>query len=403
MRVAIIDAEIIGKSKHRFPNLCSMKLSSYHKNRGDEVTLLLSYEGLEQYDKVYISKVFTKTPVPEYVLSMGNVEYGGTGFFYDKAPQLPCEIEHAMPDYHLYDEWVMTKIENGIKRSEFTYYLDYSIGYLTRGCFRGCYYCVNRNCKRAYAASPLSEFMDESRPKLCFLDDNFFSFPRWEELLQPVLDSGKRFQFKQGLDERLLTKDKILKMSEWLYDGEVIFAFDNIEDKDLIVSKLMLIRATVPKWTRELKFYVFCGADKNDVYDEAFWKRDIQNLFERIFILKTFSCKPYIMRFEKVYESEYSSFYATVAAWCNQPSMFNSFSFRLFAQCRGMRRDGYKKFKRDIKGYLKEVGYKGSEWRSMEFVENRFPDIAAKYFDFVGKPPSKYEWLDILLEGGQEQ
>ena len=50
MRVAIIDAEIIGKSKHRFPNLCSMKLSSYHKNRGDEVTLLLSYEGLEQYD-----------------------------------------------------------------------------------------------------------------------------------------------------------------------------------------------------------------------------------------------------------------------------------------------------------------------------------------------------------------
>lgn len=398
MKIAIIDAEIIGKNKHRFPNLCSMKLSSYHKSMGDEVTLLLSYEGLEEYDRVYISKVFTKTPVPDEVLSAANVEYGGTGFFYDKAPSLPYEIEHAMPDYHLYNEWVNEKIEAGVKLSEFTYYLDYSIGYLTRGCFRQCYYCVNRNCKKASAASPLYEFMDEDRPKLCFLDDNFFSHPRWEQLLQPVLDSKKRFQFKQGLDERLLTKDKIIKMSKWNYDGEVIFAFDNIEDREIITSKLMLIRATVPKWTRELKFYVFCGADKHGKYDITFWKQDIINLFERIFILKTFGCKPYIMRFEKVYETEYSSFYATVAAWCNQPSMFNTFTFRLFAQCRGMRRDGYKKFKRDIEGYLAEVGFKGSEWRSIEFIENRFPDIAEKYFDFVGKPPHKNEWLDILLE-----
>lgn len=398
MNIGIIDAEIIGKNKHRFPNLCCMKISSYHKNIGNEVTLLLDYDTVSDYDKVYISKVFTKTPVPDDVLTLDNVEYGGTGFFYDKAPPLPCEIEHAMPDYHLYDEWVENKIINGVKRSEFKYYLEYSIGYLTRGCFRGCYYCVNRNCKRAYAASPLSEFMDESRPKLCFLDDNFFSYPGWEELLQPVIESGKRFQFKQGLDERLLTHDKILKMSRWKYDGEVIFAFDNIEDKELITKKLMLIRATVPDWKRELKFYVFCGADKHEKYDDAFWKQDIENLFERIFILKTFGCKPYVMRFEKVYESEYSSFYATAAAWCNQPSMFNTFSFRLFSQCRGMRKDGYKKYKRDTVRYLNEVGFKGSEWRSMEFVENRFPDIAERYFDFLGKPPSKYEWLDILLD-----
>lgn len=386
MRIGIIDAEIIGKSKHRFPNLCSMKLSSYHKANGDDVALLLSYDGLKEYDKVYISKVFTKTVVPEKVLSLDNVEYGGTGFFYDKAPSLPCEIEHSIPDYHLYDDWVNTQIGRGVKRGAFTYYLDYSIGYLTRGCFRQCYYCVNRNCKRAYTASSLSEFMDESRPKLCFLDDNFFAYPKWEELLQPVLDSGKRFQFKQGLDERLLTRDKILKMSKWKYDGEVIFAFDNIEDKQIIIQKLMLIRTTVPNWKRELKFYVFCGADKHDVYDETFWKQDIINLFERIYILKSFGAKPYVMRFEKVYESEYSSFYATVAAWCNQPAMFNTFTFRLFSQCRGMRREGYKKYKRDIEGYLREFGFKGSEWRSMELVENRFPTIAEKYFDFAGKP-----------------
>ena len=46
MKIGIIDAEIIGKTKHRFPNLCSMKLSSYHKSRGDSVELLLSYKYL---------------------------------------------------------------------------------------------------------------------------------------------------------------------------------------------------------------------------------------------------------------------------------------------------------------------------------------------------------------------
>ena len=390
MKVAIIDAEIVGKTKHRFPNLCSMKLSAYHKSKGDEVVLKTDYENLAEFDKVYISKVFTKTFVPEDVLTMSNVEYGGTGFFYDKAPPLPSEIEHIKPDYHLYDEWVEEAIRQGVKRSEFTYYLDYSIGYLTRKCFRGCYYCVNRNYRGVEVASPLSEFMDESRPKLCFLDDNFFGCPKWRELIKPVIESKKRFQFKQGLDERLLNTEKILEISKWKYDGEVIFAFDNIEDKDLIVSKLELIRQTVPDWNRELKFYVFCGCDRHDKYDDEFWRNDIINLFDRIDILSRYGAKPYIMRFEKAYESEFSSFYAAVAAWCNQPSIFNTFTFRLFCQCRGMRRNGYKLYKRDIQGYLQNIGIKGSEWRAMEAVETLFPDIAEKYFDFNGKSNRRF-------------
>ena len=390
MKVAIIDAEIVGKTKHRFPNLCSMKLSAYHKSKGDEVVLKTDYENLAEFDKVCISKVFTKTYVPEEVLTMSNVEYGGTGFFYDKAPPLPSEIEHIKPDYHLYDEWVEEAIRQGVKRSEFTYYLDYSIGYLTRKCFRGCYYCVNRNYRGVEIASPLSEFMDESRPKLCFLDDNFFGCPKWRELIQPVIESKKRFQFKQGLDERLLNTEKILEISKWKYDGEVIFAFDNIEDKDLIVSKLELIRQTVPDWNRELKFYVFCGCDRHDKYDDEFWRNDIINLFDRIDILSRYGAKPYIMRFEKAYESEFSSFYAAVAAWCNQPSIFNTFTFRLFCQCRGMRRNGYKLYKRDIQGYLQNIGIKGSEWRAMEQVETLFPDIAEKYFDFDGKSNRRF-------------
>lgn len=409
-KIAIIDADIVGKKKHRFPNMCCMKLSTYYKNLGYEVILKTDYDGLDAFDKVFISKVFTDTEIPgepedktgknsetisewykdNEFLKQPNIEYGGTGFFYDKAPSLPDEIEHIMPDYHLYDDWVNENIASGVRRSEFTYYLDYSIGYLTRKCFRGCYYCVNRNYKKVVEASPLDEFMDVDRPKLCFLDDNFFGCSKWRELIEPVIKSKKRFQFKQGLDERLLTKERILEISKWKYDGEFIFAFDNIEDKDLIISKLKLIRETVPDWKRELKFYVFCGCDRNGIYDEQFWEKDITNLFERIDILSQFGAKPYIMRFEKVYDTQYSSFYAAVAAWCNQPSIFNTFTFRLFCQCRGMRKNGYKLYKRDVEGYLRDIGKKGSEWRAMEEIENQFPAIAARYFDFDGKSNRRY-------------
>ena len=132
-KIAIIDADIIGKKKHRFPNLCCMKLSSYHKQMGDSVILKTDYDNLDVYDKVYISKVFTDTEVPgepedksektsenitewyadNEFLKQKNIEYGGTGFFYDKAPPLPDEIEHIMPDYHLYDNWVNNAIQGG--------------------------------------------------------------------------------------------------------------------------------------------------------------------------------------------------------------------------------------------------------------------------------------------------
>ena len=112
--------------------------------------LKTDYDNLDVYDKVYISKVFTDTEVPgepkdksnkncdtiaewyadNGFLNQPNIEYGGTGFFYDKAPPLPEHIEHIMPDYHLYDEWVLAAIDRGEKRDNFKYYLDYSIGYL---------------------------------------------------------------------------------------------------------------------------------------------------------------------------------------------------------------------------------------------------------------------------------
>lgn len=141
MRVAIIDADLISVRNYRFPNLACMKISAYWKKQGAEVELKLDYTNLEQYDLVSISKVFFDTVIPgespwkfmknerqiqefyktNRILNLPNVRYGGTGFFYDKAPALPDEIEHIMPNYHLYDSWVESQLKSGVSRKELTY------------------------------------------------------------------------------------------------------------------------------------------------------------------------------------------------------------------------------------------------------------------------------------------
>lgn len=97
----------------------------------------------------------------------------------------------------------------GRKEKEFSYYKDYSIGFLTRGCFRQCQFCVNKTYKKCVQHSLLSEFFDKDRKKLCFLDDNFFACANYKEIINEVLNTGRKFQFKQGLDERLLNDDRL--------------------------------------------------------------------------------------------------------------------------------------------------------------------------------------------------
>ena len=62
---------------HRFPNLCLMKLSAYHKARGDTVEW---YDSAKWYDLVYMSRVFTDTYSKDYAGSVKayHVIKGGT-------------------------------------------------------------------------------------------------------------------------------------------------------------------------------------------------------------------------------------------------------------------------------------------------------------------------------------
>lgn len=369
MKVAVIDADLIGRKRHRFPNLVCMKISGYHKALGDTVALRLDYKGLENFDRVYISKVFTDTPIPESILLLDHVHYGGTGFYYDKAPCLPNAIEHQMPDYHLYDAWVQEQLERGGKRSEYAYYMDYSIGFLTRGCFRKCAFCVNKNYDRVATHSPLSEFLVTARPKICLLDDNFFGSPNWKVLLTELQRTEKPFQFKQGLDERLLTDEKCALLFSSKYDGDYIFAFDNVADADIIEKKIILAR----KHTNAvLKFYCFCGFDRSGKWDADFWRQDIFDLLFRIRLLMRHRCLPYVMRFARYSESPYRGMYVTLARWCNQPGFFKKKSLREFADANGEKSACYK-YVRDFEENYPEVAlyfdmkFEGTEYESKSY------------------------------------
>lgn len=361
MKIGIIDADLVGRKKHRFPNLACMKISSWYKQLGHDVELLSDYNHIENYDKVFISKVFMETEVPNEVLNLSWVEYGGTGFYYDKAEPLPYEIEHSMPDYHLYDDFVQVALENGAKPKELTYYTDFSIGFTTRGCIRGCSFCVNKNYRQCFKHSPVSEFLDHDRKYICCLDDNVLSCKDWKSIFEDLNATGKRFQFKQGMDERLLTDEKceVIFNSKWI--GDYIFAFDNIKDRRLVVRKLHLIR----KHTDRIpKFYCFCGYNHGqpDTYSEEFWVKDIEDLFERIKILINHQSLPYIMRYKDFKKSPYRGMYVTIARWCNQPNYLKKMSFREFC-------------KKTL-----EHGSESAIRYSSEF-EAKYPHIAEKYFD----------------------
>jgi len=377
MKIAIIDADLIGRWRHRFPNLACEKISGYWKEQGAEVTLKLDYDNFDEYDAVFVSKVFTDTPVPEWLQETDRVHIGGTGFFFDEAPRLPDYIEHHMPDYHLYDAWIQGEVEKGrlIAISEkrkfnektfmvqFKEYTDYSIGFLTRGCFRKCKFCVNQKYDRVFAHSPLDEFFDPSRKKICLLDDNFFGFSGWRVALQQLIATGRSFKFKQGLDERLLTDEKCRMLFSSNYDGDLTFAFDNIGDYDIIHQKLELIRKHSA--SRNIKFYVLTGFESTDHVD-------IENTFKRIALLLEYECLPYLMRYRNKNEtpwrsSKYAGMYVAMARWCNQPSILKKMSFRYFCEAN-------QALRKDQSTYC-------SSMQAMTDFEKEHPEIAKKYFD----------------------
>ena len=278
MRIGLIDVD-----GHNYPNLPLMKLSAYHKAKGDSVEW---YQPLisGHMDKVYMSKVFSFSPDYEYYIDSDVVVKGGTGYaislingkeVYDKSKDIPLpdEVEHIYPDYSLYPECK-----------------DTAYGFLTRGCPRGCDFChvAPKEGRCSHKVADLSEFW-RGQKKIVLLDPNMLACKDCEELLLQLIGSKARVNFNQGLDIRMMTKQRAELLSKIKIDG-LHFAWDRYEDKDIIVPKFKEFREISKINPHDLSVYVLVGDRERRVRDEDLY---------RVEWLKNNGYAPYVMVYDK--------------------------------------------------------------------------------------------------------
>lgn len=224
MKIGLIDVD-----STNYPNLPLMKLSAWHKQKGDQVEWYDTWNGLfEPYDIVYLSKIFSFTEDYSQPIYSKEIIRGGTGycitnengkeiFHKEKNQNLPNEIEHIYPDYDLYPKQTQ----------------DTAYGFLTRGCPRGCNFCIVKDkeglCSKKVA--DLKEFWD-GQGNIELLDPNLLACKEWKDLLHQLIESKAKVNFNQGLDIRFMTEEKAEMISQ-IPICKIHFAWDRYEDKDI--------------------------------------------------------------------------------------------------------------------------------------------------------------------------
>lgn len=294
MRVGLIDVD-----GHNFPNIPLMKISAYHKQRGDSVEW---YDPMfsGHMDKVYVSKVFSFTPDYQYWVDADEIVVGGSGYailftegkeFYFKTldNDLPDEIEHIYPDYSLYTE--LTK--------------DTAFGFLTRGCPRGCSFChvQAKEGWRSRKVADLDEFWNGQK-KIVLCDPNILAFKDNMDLLQQLADSGAKVNFNQGLDIRLIN-DRNIELLNKIRLESIHFAYDRMQDKDIIEPRLKIFveKTGFNKDKGKVMVYILCNFDTT-----------IEEDIHRIQFCRSLNISPYPM----IYDKEHCDpIYRKLQRWCS--------------------------------------------------------------------------------------
>ena len=294
MKIGLIDVD-----GHNYPNLPLMKLSAWHKAQGDTVEW---YSPFSHFDLVYKSKVFADSQDYNEYIDADRVVLGGTGYAIHGAggetyckeddPVLPEEVEHIYPDYNLYN------------------ITDTAYGFLSRGCPRGCSFCiVGKNegmCSRKVA--DLREFW-HGQKNIVLNDPNILACNEWKYLLGQLADSKAMVDFNQGLDARVLTKEKCHALAA-IRIKEIHFAWDRYEDKENVLTGLKMYAEICKTKPHSHNAIVFVLVNYTSTFEQ-----DI----ERIYTLRELGYWAYVMVYDK---RKAAHQYIELQRWCNNRFIF---------------------------------------------------------------------------------
>lgn len=189
---------------------------------------------------------------------------------------------------------------------------DTAYGYMTRGCPRGCDFCIvgKKEGRKAYTVAKLSEFW-RGQKKIVLLDPNPIAVPDWECNLQQLIDSKSLVDFTQGLDIRLMTSEKAEYLKR-IRVKTVHFAWDRYEDKDVIIPRLKSFKE-ITRWHRS-KMIVYVLTNYNTTLSQD---------LERIYMLRELGYSPDVRIYEK-YNLPKFHILSKLQRYVNSPPIFNT-------------------------------------------------------------------------------
>lgn len=340
-KVLLIDVD------SKYSNLVTMKFSRYYKNLGydvDKISLPYTFFDFNKertvisannYDIVRASVLFQANKDKLKVTNCEDYEIGGTGI--DIIKKLPKEIDNLEPDYDIYPE------------------NDYSIGFLTRGCIRKCYFCfVPKKEGMIHKYRDVSDVVKHN--KVRFLDNNILAYKGHVDMFKEILDRKIILNFNQGLDARLCTDEDAHLLSKMKYWNLPIFAFDDYSLKKVLNKKIkMLKKHFTNDWA--LRFFIYVHPDM-DI------KKDIKYRVEWCKKHKVFA---YMMRdLECSKQKKTLTFFSKLSSYCNHGQNLPMMSF---------------------KEYLINFKYKDktikNRTRSLEFIKLYYGKNSKEYLDLL--------------------
>jgi len=301
MKIGLIDVD-----GHNFPNLALMRISAYHKAKGDSCEWWQT--DFIYYDIIYMSKIFSDAYSREdqTPLNCGEIIRGGTGYaitlgsdgkeHFDKSAHknLPPEIERMFPDYSIYPQF------------------DFAVSMTSRGCPRGCSFChvAAKEGRCAVKVADVSDFWNGQK-EIRVLDPNITALkePDKRNLMAQYIETGAVIDFTQGIDIRLLNDDDISDLKRMRLKN-VHFAWDNPHDD---LEPLFRNYATNGKKNPHGSFGM--------VYILTGYNSTMQENLHRIYVLRDLGFDPYVMVYNKPNASKELR---ALQRWCNNKVIFKS-------------------------------------------------------------------------------